>query len=56
MLGVGLAKARKAGASGRVALIEADTQQLPLPGDTFGVVTVAFGLRNVADTGAGSTR
>ena len=28
-------------------------KRLPLPGDTFGVVTVAFGLRNVADTGRG---
>ena len=35
---------------GRVTLIEGDTQRLPLPDDTFGVVTVAFGLRNVADT------
>src|SRR5207248_1842422 len=25
-------------------------QRLPLPDDEFGVVTVAFGLRNVADT------
>ena len=33
-----------------MTLIEGDTQRLPLPGDTFGVVTVAFGLRNVADT------
>ena len=57
MLVVGEAKVRKAGAAGRVILIEGDTQRLPLPGDTFGVVTVAFGLRNVARHGrAGSTR
>ena len=43
----GNAKVRKAGAAGNVVLIEGDTQRLPLPGDTFGVVTVAFGLRNV---------
>jgi demethylmenaquinone methyltransferase / 2-methoxy-6-polyprenyl-1,4-benzoquinol methylase len=48
MLCVGVAKVRKAG--GRVVLVEGDTQRLPLPGDTFGVVSVAFGLRNVADT------
>ena len=50
MLCVGVAKVRKAGAGGRVVLVEGDTQRLPLPGDTFGVVSVAFGLRNVADT------
>src|SRR5438309_4102784 len=50
MLARGLAKARKGGAAGRVALIEGDAQRLPLPDDTFGVVTVAFGLRNVGDT------
>ncbi len=53
MLRLGLAKVRKAGADGNVALVEGDTQRLPLPGDTFGVVTVAFGLRNVSDTARG---
>ncbi len=32
---------------------EADTQQLPFENDTFQIVSVAFGLRNVADTKAG---
>ncbi len=50
MLAIGNRKVRKAGAEGSVALIEADAQRLPLADDTFGVVTVAFGLRNVADT------
>ena len=50
MLGIGVGKVRKAGAEGRVALVEGDTQRCPCPSDTFGVVTVAFGLRNVADT------
>jgi demethylmenaquinone methyltransferase/2-methoxy-6-polyprenyl-1,4-benzoquinol methylase len=50
MLQVGNVKVRKAKAEGSVTLIEGDTQRLPLPDDTFGVVTVAFGLRNVADT------
>jgi demethylmenaquinone methyltransferase/2-methoxy-6-polyprenyl-1,4-benzoquinol methylase len=50
MLEIGLAKVARAGASGRVRLVEGDAQRLPLPSDTFGVVTVAFGLRNVRDT------
>ena len=49
MLGWG-AKGRKAGASSRITLIESDAQRLPLPSDTFGIVSVAFGLRNVGDT------
>jgi demethylmenaquinone methyltransferase/2-methoxy-6-polyprenyl-1,4-benzoquinol methylase len=50
MLAIGHKKVAKAGAESNVTLIEGDTQRLPLPDDTFGVVTVAFGLRNVADT------
>jgi demethylmenaquinone methyltransferase/2-methoxy-6-polyprenyl-1,4-benzoquinol methylase len=50
MLALGVRKVEKAGASGNITLVEADTQRLPLPSDTFGVVTVAFGLRNVSDT------
>jgi demethylmenaquinone methyltransferase/2-methoxy-6-polyprenyl-1,4-benzoquinol methylase len=50
MLAIGVDKVRKAGAEGNVTLVEGDTQRLPLPNDTFGVVTVAFGLRNVRDT------
>jgi demethylmenaquinone methyltransferase/2-methoxy-6-polyprenyl-1,4-benzoquinol methylase len=50
MLRLGNVKVNKARAAQRVILIEGDAQRLPLPGDTFGVVAVAFGLRNVADT------
>jgi demethylmenaquinone methyltransferase/2-methoxy-6-polyprenyl-1,4-benzoquinol methylase len=50
MLEIGQAKVNRAGAGAAITLVEADTQRLPLPGDTFGVVTVAFGLRNVSDT------
>jgi demethylmenaquinone methyltransferase/2-methoxy-6-polyprenyl-1,4-benzoquinol methylase len=50
MLVLGHTKVRKAGALGRVTLVEGDTQRLPVPSDTFGVVSVAFGLRNVRDT------
>ncbi|OJW27898.1 MAG: dimethylmenaquinone methyltransferase [Planctomycetales bacterium 71-10] len=53
MLAVGLKKVAKAGAGDRVALIEGDAQHIPVPADTFGVVSVAFGLRNVSDTVAG---
>ncbi len=37
----------------RVSFLEADTQQLPFDDDVFQIVSVAFGLRNVADTAAG---
>src|SRR3954451_8781408 len=40
-------------AANRVRYIEADTQNLPFPSDTFQLVTVAFGLRNVTDTDRG---
>jgi len=50
MLAVGLAKVHQAGAAARITLVEGDTQRLPLPGDAFAVVSVAFGLRNVRDT------
>ncbi|MCE5269109.1 MAG: class I SAM-dependent methyltransferase [Planctomycetaceae bacterium] len=36
-----------------VTLLEADTLHLPFPANTFQIVSVAFGLRNVADTDAG---
>jgi demethylmenaquinone methyltransferase / 2-methoxy-6-polyprenyl-1,4-benzoquinol methylase len=50
MLALGEAKVRKSAAEGRIILVEGDTQRLPVPDDTFGVVSVAFGLRNVRDT------
>jgi demethylmenaquinone methyltransferase/2-methoxy-6-polyprenyl-1,4-benzoquinol methylase len=46
-------KASKRRAEQRIRFIEADTQQLPFPDDTFQLVTVAFGLRNVTDTDRG---
>lgn len=39
--------------SGRIQFLEADSQSLPFDDDTFQCVTVAFGLRNVADTDQG---
>ena len=50
MLARGRDKSARAKSEGRIILVEADAQSLPVPSDTFGVVTVAFGLRNVADT------
>ena len=50
MLVLGRQKVRKAEASGRITLVEGDAQRLPLASDTFAVVSVAFGLRNVRDT------
>jgi demethylmenaquinone methyltransferase / 2-methoxy-6-polyprenyl-1,4-benzoquinol methylase len=50
MLVIGRTKVRKAGAAGRVTLVEGDARHLPAPDNTFGVVSVAFGLRNVSDT------
>lgn len=38
---------------GRIQFIEADSQLLPFGDDEFSCVTVAFGLRNVADTDRG---
>jgi demethylmenaquinone methyltransferase/2-methoxy-6-polyprenyl-1,4-benzoquinol methylase len=46
-------KATEAGAGGRVQFVEADAQALPFPADTFQLVTVAFGLRNITDTDQG---
>ncbi len=53
MLAIGREKALRSRAEGRIILVEGDAQALPVPSDTFGVVTVAFGLRNVADTTRG---
>ncbi len=53
MLALGLKKTTRAKADGRIILVEGDTQALPVPDGTFGVVTVAFGLRNVSDTARG---
>ena len=45
--------ARTKAADTPIDFVEADAQQLPLPGDEFQIVSVAFGLRNVADTDCG---
>jgi demethylmenaquinone methyltransferase/2-methoxy-6-polyprenyl-1,4-benzoquinol methylase len=50
MLLRGRAKVLKQKAGARVTLVEGDLQRLPVPSNRFGVVCVAFGLRNVSDT------
>jgi demethylmenaquinone methyltransferase/2-methoxy-6-polyprenyl-1,4-benzoquinol methylase len=53
MLAIGEAKRRKAGLNGEIQFVEADATHLPFEDDHFQVVSVAFGLRNVADTDQG---
>jgi len=49
MLVIGREKSRRRGAGGQLAFVEADAQRLPFPDNSFQIVSVAFGLRNVAD-------
>ena len=51
MLERGIEKGRKS--APHVEWIEADAMALPFPGAGFDLVTVAFGLRNIADTARG---
>jgi demethylmenaquinone methyltransferase/2-methoxy-6-polyprenyl-1,4-benzoquinol methylase len=53
MLDVGEVKKAKFGCNGNITFVEADAQQLPFEDNHFQLVTVAFGLRNVADTDRG---
>ncbi len=48
-----IARKKSASTYPNIEWIEADTQAMPLPSDKFQLVTVAFGLRNVADPVAG---
>ena len=53
MLEIGKEKSGKAGALQCMRFIEADAERLPFPDNTFELVSVAFGLRNIADTERG---
>ena len=53
MLVLGNQKRLRAGANGQLTFVEADAQRLPFPDDSFEIVCVAFGLRNVTDTDRG---
>ncbi len=47
------AKLARRGLSSRCAIVEADALRLPFPDGAFAAVTVAFGVRNFSDLGAG---
>lgn len=49
MLAIGERKKQRAGLAEEIAFVQADTSRLPFSDDRFQVVSVAFGLRNVAD-------
>ncbi len=53
MLEIGERKRQRLGIDGQVQFVEADAQRLPFLDNTFELVSVAFGLRNVADTDQG---
>lgn len=49
MLELAVKKTVKRHADNVIQFVQADAQHLPFPSDTFEVVTVSFGLRNVTD-------
>ncbi|MEX2173935.1 MAG: bifunctional demethylmenaquinone methyltransferase/2-methoxy-6-polyprenyl-1,4-benzoquinol methylase UbiE [Pirellulaceae bacterium] len=53
MLEIARRKAQRSGIGPELTFVEADAQILPFEADRFAIVSVAFGLRNVADTDRG---
>jgi demethylmenaquinone methyltransferase/2-methoxy-6-polyprenyl-1,4-benzoquinol methylase len=53
MLTQAVQKSRRRGSHPRIGFVQADAQRLPFADDTFEVVAIAFGLRNVTDTDRG---
>ena len=53
MLAIGEQKKQRAGIRDTLQFVEADAQNLPFDAERFGIVSVAFGLRNIADTDRG---
>jgi demethylmenaquinone methyltransferase/2-methoxy-6-polyprenyl-1,4-benzoquinol methylase len=53
MLEIARKKAASRNGDANIRFIEADAQNLPFENDRFQIVSVAFGLRNVADTDQG---
>jgi len=53
MLELGQQKSQNRGSGQRITFVEGDTEQLPMPEGRFQIVSVAFGLRNVANTDRG---
>jgi demethylmenaquinone methyltransferase/2-methoxy-6-polyprenyl-1,4-benzoquinol methylase len=52
MLNVGRDKLLDRGVAGNVEFVQANAEALPFPDNTFDVITIAFGLRNVTDKDA----
>ncbi len=50
MLAIGRKRIEKAALTDRIELVEGDALDLPFPDDTFSLVSVAYGLRNMSDT------
>jgi demethylmenaquinone methyltransferase / 2-methoxy-6-polyprenyl-1,4-benzoquinol methylase len=55
MLEIGKAKIDKRGFSGKIELINGDSENIPFPDNIFDVVMVAFGVRNFSDPLKGLT-
>jgi demethylmenaquinone methyltransferase/2-methoxy-6-polyprenyl-1,4-benzoquinol methylase len=53
MLEIGRQKQQRYGIGDALSFVEADAQRLPFEDSRFAIVSVAFGLRNVADTNRG---
>lgn len=53
MLAIGRRKQAASAIGPELTFVEADAQELPFEADRFSIVSVAFGLRNVADTERG---
>lgn len=49
MLKVGRTKLRDLGAVGNVSYVQANAEALPFPDNSFDIITIAFGLRNVTN-------
>ncbi|MFC7002786.1 bifunctional demethylmenaquinone methyltransferase/2-methoxy-6-polyprenyl-1,4-benzoquinol methylase UbiE [Pseudobowmanella zhangzhouensis] len=49
MLEVGRDKLRNLGVVGNVEFVQANAEELPFADNTFDIITIAFGLRNVTD-------
>jgi demethylmenaquinone methyltransferase/2-methoxy-6-polyprenyl-1,4-benzoquinol methylase len=52
MLQVGREKLKKASLNGRISLVRGDAARAPVMSGSVDAVTIAFGIRNVEDTGA----
>jgi demethylmenaquinone methyltransferase / 2-methoxy-6-polyprenyl-1,4-benzoquinol methylase len=53
MLTKAIEKSNRRGSHPRIGFVQADAQRLPFADNTFEVVTVAFGLRNITDPDRG---